>query len=118
MRVRGDLDAIGLALRNLVENALVHGVGGSFIRLACAGSRETVSLAVIDDGPGISAKELPSLVKRFARGSAAAGSGAGLGLSIVETLARRMGAKLVLNSPPEGLRSGFEARLEWREKSR
>ena len=52
-------------------------------------------------------------MNRFARGSGAAASGAGLGLSIVDTLARRMGAKLVLSSPPEGRRNGFEARLVW-----
>ena len=118
VRVRGDLDAIGLALRNLVENALVHGAGGSFIRVTCAETREGVSLAVIDDGPGVPQSELPSLMKRFARGSGAAESGAGLGLSIVDTLARRMGAKLELFSPPEGRRNGFEARLVWRVPSR
>ena len=118
VRVRGDLDAIGLALRNLVENALVHGAGGTFIEVACVGTREAVSLTVTDDGAGVAATELPSLVKRFARGSGAAESGAGLGLSIVDTLARRMGAKLELISPPEGRRNGFEARLVWRVSSR
>ena len=118
VRVRGDLDAIGLALRNLVENALVHGAGGSFIRVTCAESRKGVSLAVVDDGPGVAPTELPSLTKRFARGSGAAQSGAGLGLSIVDTLARRMGAKLVLVSPPDGRRNGFEARLVWQTSSR
>ena len=117
VRVRGDLDAIGLALRNLVENALVHGAGGSVIRVSCAGTRATASLTVIDDGPGVAAAELPSLIKRFARGSGAAESGAGLGLSIVDTLARRMGARLVLISPPEGSRNGFEARLVWQLSS-
>jgi signal transduction histidine kinase len=61
----------------------------------------------------VPAAEIPSLVKRFARGTRAAGSGAGLGLSIVETLARRMGATLTLRSPAEGLPRGFEARLAW-----
>ena len=118
VRVRGDLDAIGLALRNLVENALVHGAGGSFIRVTCAESRKGVSLAVVDDGPGVAPTELPSLTKRFARGSGAAQSGAGLVLSIVDTLARRMGAKLVLVSPLDGRRNGFEARLVWQTSSR
>jgi two-component system OmpR family sensor kinase len=113
VRVRGDLDAIGLALRNLVENALVHGAGGTFVRVTCAERRGEVSLTVIDDGPGVAPAEVPTLMKRFARGSGAAESGAGLGLSIVDTLARRMGAKLELISPPEGRRNGFEARLVW-----
>jgi len=113
LRVRGDFDAVGLAVRNLVENAIVHGVGGTTIRVGCAAAPEGAILTVIDDGPGVRSDELGSLVKRFARGKNAAGGGAGLGLSIVDTLARRMGAKLDLRSPGEGQRGGFEARLTW-----
>jgi two-component system OmpR family sensor kinase len=112
-RVRGDLDAVGLAVRNLVENAIVHGAGGTTIRVVCGQSARAATIAVIDDGPGVPARELPTLVKRFARGANARGSGAGLGLPIVATLARRMGAKLVLHSPAEGQSAGLEARLVW-----
>jgi hypothetical protein len=48
----------------------------------------------------------------------AAKSGAVLGLSIVDTLARRLGAKLLLSRPPEGRRPGFGARLLWQTSSR
>lgn len=112
-RVRGDLDAVGLALRNLVENALVHGAGGSVIRLACRSARHATILAVIDDGPGVSGANIRRLSERFVRGAGAGAGGAGLGLSIVETLARRMNAKLTLNSPAVGQAVGFEARLVW-----
>ncbi len=105
--VRGDFDAVGLAVRNLVENALVHGAGGTTIRVACKGDRRVATVAVVDDGPGVPSAEIPSLLKRFARGAAAKGAGAGLGLSIVDTLARRMGARLVLTSPPAGQASGL-----------
>ncbi|MGA8032377.1 MAG: ATP-binding protein [Casimicrobiaceae bacterium] len=113
-RVRADLDAVGLALRNMVENAIVHGAGGSFIRIVCTTARDASTLAVIDDGPGVGDGEVSALVKRFARGPGAASGGAGLGLSIVDSLARRMAATLVLKSPPEGTTRGFEARLVWR----
>ena len=113
VRVRGDFDAIGLAVRNLVENALAHGLGGRTIRVTCMGDRHGTAIAVVDDGPGVPAAELPSLLKRFVRGSAAKGAGAGLGLSIVDALARRMGARLVLTSPPPGRKSGLDARLVW-----
>ena len=114
MRVRADLDGIGLAVRNLVENALVHGTGGSVVRVVCKRVGNGAMLAVIDEGPGAPGVDLASLIKRFARGSGAVGGGAGLGLSIVDTLARRMGARLVLLSPAEGQPAGFEARLVWR----
>jgi two-component system OmpR family sensor kinase len=113
LQVRGDFDAVGLAVRNLVENALVHGADGTLIRVECRREGSSVVLAVIDDGPGVSANLIPSLVKRFVRAPGAAGDGAGLGLSIVETLARRMGAKLLLESPLEGRRGGFAAHLVW-----
>ncbi len=114
-RVRGDVDAIGLALRNLVENALVHGVGGRSIRVSCASDRDGSYLAVTDDGPGVGPDELPTLTERFRRAGngSAVGLGAGLGLSIVAMLARRLGARLALNSPPAGAAAGFEARLSW-----
>jgi two-component system OmpR family sensor kinase len=112
-RVRGDLDAIGLAVRNLVENSLVHGAGGTVIRLVSSRTNDGAILAVVDDGPGAAHTEIATLSKRFTRGSGAGGSGAGLGLSIVDTLARRMGATLQLRSPVADQR-GFEARLVWR----
>ncbi len=115
-QVRGDVDAIGLALRNLVENALAHGIGGRWIRVSCAPDRDGSFLAVTDDGPGVRPDELPALTERFRRasGGSGAGLGAGLGLSIVAMLARRLRARLTLHSPPSDVATGFEARLHWR----
>jgi two-component system OmpR family sensor kinase len=112
-RVRGDLDAVGLALRNLVENAIVHGVGGDRIRVVCGTEEGGIVLAVIDDGAGVDAADLPSLTERFTRAGSRADTGAGLGLAIVAMLARRMRAQLTLHSPPAGCPTGFEARLVW-----
>jgi len=113
VRVRGDLDAAGLALRNLVENALVHGEGGHWIRVSCRRDQGDIVVAVTDDGPGASSDDLPTLTQRFKRAGNTAGVGAGLGLAIVAMLARRMRARLGLRSPPQGLAAGFEARLTW-----
>jgi two-component system OmpR family sensor kinase len=118
-RVRADLDAVGLALRNLVENALVHGVGGTCIRVVCRNEGRGIALRVIDDGPGVSAADLPSLTERFARAGNVAdtAAGAGLGLAIVAMLARRMRARLTLHSPPTDVPSGFEACILWARPS-
>jgi len=115
VRVRGDLDAVGLALRNLVENALVHGAGGTCIRVACRNEVRGIALRVSDDGQGVGAADLPSLTERFTRASNVADTagGAGLGLAIVAMLARRMRARLTLHSPPVAGPNGFEACIFW-----
>ena len=118
-RVRGDLDAVGLALRNMVENALVHGAGGTCIWVDCRNEVRGVALRVIDDGPGVAAADLPSLTERFTRAGNVAdtASGAGLGLAIVAMLARRMRARLTLHSPPASIPTGFEVCLLWARSS-
>jgi two-component system OmpR family sensor kinase len=113
VRVRGDLDAAGLVLRNLVENALVHGSGGHWIRVSCRREQDGIVMAVTDDGPGVPPDDLPTLTQRFKRAGNTAAVGAGLGLAIVAMLARRMRARLGLKSPPQGLATGFEVRLTW-----
>lgn len=90
-----------------------NATGGTTICVRCRDTPDGAVLAVIDDGPGSPDGKLEALVKRFARGTRAAGSGAGLGLSIVDTLARRMGAQLVLRCSPAAQGTGFEARLMW-----
>lgn len=105
--VAGDLDAIGLAFRNLVDNALKH--GGSPVRLRAEGR----ALVVRDLGRGIAAGDVERLRRPFVRGGATAADGAGLGLSIVERVAARSQARLVLLSPAPGQAQGLEARLEF-----
>ncbi|MGJ7507031.1 sensor histidine kinase [Variovorax sp. GT1P44] len=101
----GDVDALAIALRNLVENALRYGRGRVVIEVM-----EPCTLAVRDFGPGVSADELRTLQQRHVRhGSDRAGYG--LGLSIVGTIVEKLGARLDLASPPNGAASGFEARI-------
>jgi two-component system, OmpR family, sensor kinase len=87
--VSGDIDALGIALRNLIDNALKHGGDQPRVRV-CVGHRR---LAVQDCGPGIATEELQRLAKPFERGSTMA-EGSGLGLTMVQTIARQSGATL------------------------
>ncbi|MDN8614514.1 sensor histidine kinase [Variovorax ginsengisoli] len=101
----GDVDALAIALRNLVENALRYGRGRVVVEVL-----EPCTLAVRDFGPGVSAEQLRTLQHRHVRhGSDRAGYG--LGLSIVGTIVDKLGARLELSSPPSGAPSGFEARI-------
>lgn len=93
-RVMGDIDALGIAVRNLIDNALKH-----------AGSEASVvvrvlpdEISVTDDGPGAPGVDLAALTRPFERGSTLA-RGSGLGLSLVQTIARQSGAELLLTSP-------------------
>ncbi|MDM0011895.1 ATP-binding protein [Variovorax sp. J22P168] len=104
----GDVDALAIALRNLVENGLRYGHGRVVIEVMAP-----CTLAVRDFGPGVSAEQLSTLQHRHVRhGSDRAGYG--LGMSIVATIVEKLGARLELNSPPAGATSGFEARIVMR----
>ena len=73
------------ALGNLVENALRHGRGRITLRALPADG--AVELHVADEGNGLGLE--PELaLQPFARGDDAAASGAGLGLAIVDVIAR------------------------------
>jgi two-component system OmpR family sensor kinase len=103
----GDFDALAIALRNLIENALKYG-GGGRIEVEVA---PECALIVRDFGPGVAPERLRSLQERHVR-HAADGPGYGLGLSIVATIVAKHGARLLLASPPPGAPTGFEARIE------
>ncbi len=102
----GDFDALAIALRNLLENALHYG-GQSRIDLEV---RADCILVVRDGGPGASPEALASMRQRHVRHGTAR-VGYGLGLSIVSTIVEKHGASLELLSPPPGGATGLEARI-------
>ena len=104
--VQGDLDALGIAMRNLIENALKHAPDAQVrVRIESPGR-----LVVSDDGPGVPDETLSSLLKPFSRGQTAS-EGTGLGLAIVSRIAEQQRATLTLESPPPGQSHGFRATL-------
>jgi signal transduction histidine kinase len=82
-------------LRNLVDNAIRH--GATRARVEIGSSPERVTLAVVDDGPGIPEAERAKVLERFYRLAAAGEGGSGLGLSIVQRVAEIHGATLALS---------------------
>ncbi|GGE81495.1 sensor histidine kinase N-terminal domain-containing protein [Stappia taiwanensis] len=105
LRVTMEPHFLELALRNLVENAVLHAPSGG--EASCELRRAPdgrVSLHVRDDGPGIAEAELPLATERFFRGSNRSALGSGLGLAIVELAMERMGGALrLVNRTPHGL---------------
>ena len=97
----GDRLRLEQALGNLVDNALRHGAGT--IRLEAVEIGPLLELRVADDGPGFPQEFLPHAFERFSRGDVAReGAGAGLGLSIVEAIARAHGGSAAALNAPSG----------------
>jgi two-component system sensor histidine kinase QseC len=92
--VSGDVMLLAAAIRNLVENAVVHGGPGVHVATRIARVDRTVELTVEDNGPGIAAEQRVNLGRRFFRGEARDAEGSGLGLSLVERIAELHGASI------------------------
>ncbi len=100
-------DGFAIALRNLIENALVHGTAAAPVDVFL--DRDG-TVRIVNDGPRLADWELDMIRRRFGRGPTAA-KGSGLGISIAERLLAQMQARLELVSPPEGRSGGLEARI-------
>jgi signal transduction histidine kinase len=65
------------------------------------GPKDTLSISVVDTGPGIPEEQLPDIFEAFRRGSDYAQreqQGAGLGLSIAREIVIRMGGEISVSS--------------------
>lgn len=91
---------------NLLENACKWSRGRIAIRAAAAGP-ERLLLEVDDDGPGLTPAQARDVLARGARLDESS-PGSGLGLSIVDDLARAYGGDLGLGESPLG---GLRARV-------
>lgn len=96
--VRADYARIRQMLLVVLSNALRYGGQDGRVEITLRGA----ALSVRDNGPGISAKDLPHLFDRFYRGENARGQqeGSGLGLAIARQVADRHGISINVNSAP------------------
>jgi two-component system OmpR family sensor kinase len=109
--VQGELDVVGITLRNLIENAVRYGDRNEPIEIVIENDRQ---IRLLNGGAVIPSETLETLRKPFVRGSSV-GAGGGLGLAIVDNVMRQIGGSLTLLSPAMGRVSGFEARLVFPE---
>ena len=99
------------ALRNLLDNALRHSPRPGSVVLRIERLPGRVAFCVLDEGPGMTDAERAQAAQRFWRrgsGNVEGDTGSGLGLSIVDAIARRYGGELHLAPRPV---AGMEARL-------
>ena len=103
--VAGDPVLLAQAVSNLIDNSLksVSERGAISVRVGRRADG-AVEIAVADDGPGIADADKPKATERFFRGDASRGSpGVGLGLSIVDAVAKLHGGVLQLLDNHPGL---------------
>ncbi len=109
VHVKGDPTLLDRALCNLLENAQKHGAGVESVELSLHG--ENVRLTVSDRGPGFPKESLGRVFDAFYRGDGS--SSLGLGLSLVERIARaHAGRTWAENRPGGGAGVHFEMPAE------
>jgi len=106
-----DLDSANVAgsawliedlLGNLVDNALNYTPAGGRVTVRCGGGQSEPYLEVEDDGPGIPEAERSRVRQRFYRLPGSQGHGCGLGLAIVEEIARLHRAAVTIDTGAGG----------------
>lgn len=112
--IEADKRRLARVVNNLLDNADYYAGGATAIEVRI--SDNTLTISVIDNGPGIKGEEQSSIFERFARGSEGgrrgSGTGTGLGLSLVaEHVKLHGGSVTVSNTNPDGTGSKFNVTL-------
>jgi two-component system, OmpR family, sensor kinase len=97
--IRGHSEAIARALRNVVENALVHTPAGSAVVVTSGPGAE---YTVRDHGPGIRMADRARIFQRFRQAERRKSGGTGLGLGIVLAIVRAHGGRVEIEDAPGG----------------
>ena len=108
-RMLADPEAVSLALRNLLDNAVKYSPGCPTVWVDWAPQDGRIAIRVRDRGSGIPPEERERIFRKFVRGAAAdAGNvkGAGVGLAMVERVVKAHGGEIRVESEP-GVGSTF-----------
>jgi two-component system sensor histidine kinase KdpD len=102
--VNADPDMMGLAVRQLLGNAIKFSPPGSVIAISAHLSDEVVTVRVRDQGPGVPSDEAEAIFERFYRGRRAQEwtPGTGMGLSIAREIITAHRGRLWVENLPEG----------------
>ena len=104
-----DPEAVSLALRNLLDNAVKYSPGCRTVWVDWAPQDGRIAIRVRDHGSGIPPEERERIFRKFVRGAAAAAGsvkGAGVGLAMVEHVVKAHGGEIRVESEP-GVGSTF-----------
>lgn len=104
--IRGHGLLLSVLIRNLFDNAVRYSQSGSCVTVTL----ESNSFSVEDNGPGVSDEFIQRIGERFYRPPGQAKTGSGLGLSIVQRIARLHGLSVKFGNRPQG---GFLVKISW-----
>ena len=106
--IEADRELLGLALRQLIDNAVKYSPATSTIEVS-ATTNGAVEISVRNSGPAIPERDHARVFERFYRGAQARRlPGTGMGLAIVEQIARAHGGSASVSSSPD---TGTEFRI-------
>ena len=98
--VAHDREGLTEILLNLLDNAAKYAQSGGLVQVRLASNNGRVELQVIDFGPGIPPQARARMLIAFERGAVPrAASGSGLGLALVEQIAKSHHACFTLHEP-------------------
>jgi two-component system, OmpR family, sensor histidine kinase KdpD len=101
--VRADANLLERSIANLIDNALAHCPAGSPVIVDASGHGRSVTLRIIDRGPGIKDEDRVRAFEPFQRlGDGSRNGGTGLGLAVAQGFIETMGGRLVLADTPGG----------------
>jgi two-component system sensor histidine kinase SenX3 len=101
--VQGDAGLVSMALKNLIENAVLYSDGGSSVGVGLAQVKDFAEVTVTDNGIGIPLDQQERIFERFYRVDPSRSrdtGGTGLGLSIVKHAANNHGGEVKVFSRP------------------
>lgn len=110
LTARADPERLGQILDNFLGNAIRYSPVGSAVTLAAGTDGDTISIAVADQGPGLTGEQLERVFERFYRvdpSRTRALGGSGIGLAIAKALAEAMGGRVVAESEGPGRGATF-----------
>ena len=100
LTIEGNSVLLSRAVSNLLDNAIKYTPSGGKVQVKTGSNNGHVYIAVIDNGPGIPAKDLHRVFEKFFRARPELDDipGTGLGLAIVKIIAEQHGGKVWVES--------------------
>ena len=96
-KISADADALGILVRNLIDNAVKYTPAGGTVDVEVRQDSDALVLSVEDSGPGIAEPDRERVLDRFYRLPGSDATGSGLGLAIVSSICELHGARLTLD---------------------